>query len=46
VTEDEYLYVISGSALCFLTYMIVKHYRIDPIDCGLLVNEQAINLTS
>lgn len=23
-----------------------KYHRIDPIDCGLLVNEQAINLTS
>ena len=29
-----------------MTYLMVKYYRIDPIDCGLLVNEQAINLTS
>lgn len=46
VQRDEYLYISSGVALLGLTFPMVKYYRIDPIDCELLVNEQSIHLTS
>ncbi len=46
VLKDEYLYMSSGLALMMLSYVLIKRYRMDPIDAGVLVNEQAINLTS
>ena len=46
VVSDEYLYIISGALIILMSYVLFKHYRIDPIDCGLIINEQAINLTS
>ena len=39
IREDEILYIVSGAFLCLLIYPIIKLYRIDPIDCGLIVNE-------
>ncbi len=44
--EDEYLYAISGILLVILALVFRKHFRIDPIDAGFIVNEQSINLTS
>jgi len=38
--------VISGVGMVILSVEIFKHYRIDPFDSNLLLNEQAINLTS
>jgi hypothetical protein len=32
--------------MVILSVVMFKHYRIDPIDSNLLINEQAINLTS
>lgn len=32
VLKDEYLYVISGIMLILLSYVLLKYYRIDPID--------------
>ena len=46
IIEDEYLYVISGVSMVILSVEIFKYYRIDPFDSNLLLNEQAINLTS
>lgn len=44
--KDEYLYIVSGSLLVVISYIIWRFYRVDPIDSGLILNEQAINLTS
>ena len=46
VLQDEYLYVISGVLLVIMAFILHYHFHIDPIDAGLLINEQAINLTS
>ena len=46
ITKDEYLYIISGSLMVSLSFVLLRYYRIDPIDAGLILNEQAINLTS
>ena len=40
------LLVLSGFGLLGCVYLLRRYYRFDPIDAGLLVNEQAINLTS
>jgi hypothetical protein len=42
----EYLYVISGILMVMLSVLFLRYYRIDPNDWGLIINEQAINLTS
>jgi len=44
--KDEFLYIVSGSLLVILSYVLLRFYRVDPIDAGLILNEQAINLTS
>ncbi len=44
--RDEYLYVISGILMVMLSVLFLRFYRIDPNDWGLIINEQAINLTS
>lgn len=46
VIKDEYLYLGSGLLLTIMSWFILKHYRIDPIDQNLILNEQAINLTA
>jgi hypothetical protein len=46
ILQDEYLYVVSGVLLALMSYVLHRHFRIDPIDAGLLINEQAINLTA
>lgn len=46
VIKDEYLYAITGSLLIIMAFVVKCHFRIDPIDAGLIINEQAINLTS
>lgn len=46
VLKDEYLYIISGLLLIVMAGVLLKYYRLDPIDQGLIINEQAINLTS
>ena len=46
ITEDEYLYVVSGILMVILSVLLLMYYRIDPNDWGLIINEQAINLTS
>ena len=44
--RDEHLYVISGVLMVMLSVLFLRFYRIDPNDWGLIINEQAINLTS
>ena len=46
VVFDEYQYIISGVAMVIMSALMFKYYRIDPIDSDLLLNEQAINMTS
>ena len=46
ITYDEYLYIISGVIMVILSAFYPKYYSLDPNDCGLIINEQAINLTS
>ena len=46
IVYDEYQYIISGVAMVIMSALIFKYYRIDPIDSNLLLNEQAINMTS
>lgn len=46
IIYDEYQYIISGVGMVILSVVMFKHYRIDPIDSDLLLNEQAINMTS
>lgn len=29
-----------------LSFALLRYYRVDPIDAGLILNEQAINVTS
>ena len=38
--------MISGFVLCASSLLIYKFYKFDPIDANLLINEQAINLTT
>ena len=40
------MYTVSGILLVILAFVLKKHFRIDPIDAGYIVNEQSINLTS
>eukprot|EP00347_Sterkiella_histriomuscorum_P017047 403350864 len=40
------LLMISGGVLLLLSLIMLKYFRIDPIDQGYLLNEQALNLTS
>ncbi len=44
--SDEYWYILSGVGMVILSVVMFKHYTIDPIDSELLINEQAINMTS
>jgi len=37
---------VSGGLLLVSCYFIYYNYRLDPIDADLIINEQAINLTS
>jgi sugar phosphate permease len=46
VTADEYTYITSGILMVILSAFYPKYYTLDPNDCGLIINEQAINLTS
>jgi hypothetical protein len=40
------LIAVSGGLLLVSCYFIYYHYKLDPIDAELIINEQAINLTS
>ena len=46
INKDEYLYLISGALMIFLSLFLKNYFCIDPIDAGLIINEQAINLTA
>ena len=46
IKRDENLYIISGSLMVALSFVLLRYYRVDPIDAGLILNEQAINVTS
>lgn len=46
IVNDEYQYIISGVGMVIMSVVMFKYYRIDPIDSDLLLNEQAINMTS
>lgn len=46
IKRDENLYIISGSLMVALSFVMLRYYRVDPIDAGLILNEQAINVTS
>jgi hypothetical protein len=46
ITKDEYLYVVSGSLMLLMALLFKKYFTLDPIDAGLIINEQAMNLTS
>ena len=37
---------VSGALLLLAAGVIYKFYKFDPIDANLLINEQAINLTT
>lgn len=44
--QKNYLIAVSGLLLCISSVLIYKFYKFDPIDANLLINEQAINLTT
>jgi hypothetical protein len=44
--EKEILILASGVCLLGCAVLVYKFYRLDPIDQELIINEQAINLTS
>ena len=44
--EKEILILGSGVLLLGCAVLVYKFYRLDPIDQELIINEQAINLTS
>jgi hypothetical protein len=44
--EKEILILGSGVFLLGCAVLVYKFYRLDPIDQELIINEQAINLTS
>ena len=46
IKQDEILYIISGSLMVIISFVVMRYYRVDPIDAGLILNEQAINVTS
>jgi hypothetical protein len=46
IKEDEYLYIISGVLMILISLFFRTYFCIDPIDAGLIIHEQAINLTS
>lgn len=46
IKKDEYLYLISGALMIFLSLFFKQYFCIDPIDAGFIINEQAINLTA
>jgi hypothetical protein len=46
IEQKNLLLMISGFVLCASSLLIYKFYKFDPIDANLLINEQAINLTT
>jgi hypothetical protein len=43
---DEYLYIASGVLIVITSVIMFTKVTVDPIDSGVIIDEQAINLTS
>jgi len=44
--HKDYFLAVSGVFLVGLAFLLIKIVRFDPIDADMIINEQAINLTS
>jgi hypothetical protein len=44
--ERDLLLMISGGLFALMALLYFKLFKIDPIDSNIIINEQAINLTS
>jgi hypothetical protein len=44
--KDEYLFIASGVFIVITSVIMFTKATVDPIDSGVIIDEQAINLTS